>query len=48
MEIIYRVFTPDKGLHVDFESAEEAETFRDTEYHGPIVIIEDGEEIEHY
>lgn len=48
MEITYRVYTPDKGLFADFVDEKEAIEFRDSEYHGPIVIVEDGEEASHF
>ena len=47
-EVVYRVYSPDRGLFVDFDEKESADKFRDEEYHGPIVIVVDGEEVGHY
>ena len=46
-EVVYRVYSPE-GLFVDFSDEKEADKFRDEEYHGPIVIVDDGEEVGHY
>jgi len=47
---VYRVYTEDKGRFLDFETAEEAEDFAASKegYHGPIIVIEDGEEAGFY
>ena len=43
-KIIYRVYAEaPASVYAEFESKEEAEAFREEEYHGPIEVLEAGE-----
>ena len=42
---VWRVWAEGNSVYADFESAEEAERFRDEEYHGAIEVIDENGEV---